>query len=161
MIKTVYILDRGYLNAIAIYSLGMVGSLCSMLHFRRKSKFKISESAVISTNWDKLKKIGISSLNVAAFQIILSSYFIFWNTFPDTVAVYNPFKAQIGLRGVTFFQAFLIFSMGYIIVISLVLNSLWFTGPKSKSSLTMFEFSKVIHFLKKIFKKKNFYFNPK
>lgn len=143
MIKTVYVLDRGYLNAIAIYSLGMVGSLCAMLHFRRKSKFKVSESSVIATNWGLLKRNGLSSLNLAAFQIILSSYFVFWNTFPDTVAVYNPFKAQIGLRGVTFFQAFMIFSLAYIIVISLILNSLWFTGPRANSSKTMFEFSKV------------------
>lgn len=143
-----YVLDRGYLNAIAIYSLGMVGSLCSMIHFRRKSKFKISESSIIATNWEKLKKNGLSSMNLAAFQIILSSYFIFWNTFPDTVAVYNPFRAQIGLRGVTFFQAFMIFSLAYVIIISLILNSLWFTGPKSNSSRTMFEFSKV-NFLNK------------
>lgn len=54
VIKTVYIMDRGYLNSLAIYSLGMVGSLCSMIHFRRLSKFKISESSEISTNFKKL-----------------------------------------------------------------------------------------------------------
>ena len=33
---------------------------------------------------------------------MVSSFFIFWNTFPDSVAVYNPFRSEIGLRGVTY-----------------------------------------------------------
>ena len=52
--KTVYTMDRGFLNALAIYSLGMVGSLCAMLNFRSKAKFKISESSNIITDYDKL-----------------------------------------------------------------------------------------------------------
>ena len=143
MIKTVYVLNRGSLNALAIYSIGMVGSLYAMLHFRSKAKFKISESSVVTTDFNKLRKNGISSLNRAALLICIGSYFIFWNTFPDSVAVYNPFRAEIGLRGVTYKQAFFIFAMAYLIVLTLIRNSLWFTGPKSKSSKDMHEFSKV------------------
>jgi len=143
VIKTVFIMDRGYLNALAIYSLGMVGSLCSMLHFRRLSKFKISESSEITTNFSKLRSNGLISINLAAVQIMISSFFVFWNTFPDSVAVYNPFRSEIGLRGVLYEDAFFIFSMGFIIIISLVLNSIWFTGPLSKTQKNLHEFSNV------------------
>jgi Na+/H+-translocating membrane pyrophosphatase len=83
--------------------------------------------------------------------IIIGSYFIFWNTFPDSVAVYNPFRAEIGLRGVTYKEAFWIFSLGYLVMITLIINSLWFTGPTSSAYKSMREFSKVsfsLNFLK-------------
>ena len=70
MIKTVYELDRGYLNAIAVYSVGMVASLLAMLHFRSKAKFKRSESRIISTNYKEMRKNGLSTLNLASIFII-------------------------------------------------------------------------------------------
>lgn len=71
VIKTVFDLDRGYLNALAIYSLGMVGSLMAMVHFRRRAKFKSSESNDCTLNYKKLKQDGIWSMNLASFQIII------------------------------------------------------------------------------------------
>lgn len=40
-------------------------------------------------------------------------------------------------------DAFFVFSLSYLIVLVLVLNSLWYTGPKSKSYKSIHEFSKV------------------
>ena len=136
-------MDRGYLNALAIYSLGMVGSLCSMLLFRTKAKFKVSEGSSFSTDYDKLKQNGLSSVNLAALMIIASSFVIFWNTFPDSVAIYNPFNSEIGLRGIVYEDAFFIFSISYLVILALIVNSLWYTGPKSKAYKDMHEFSKV------------------
>ena len=39
--RSVYLLDRGYLNSVAITSLGMVGTLIAMLLFRNWNKFKV------------------------------------------------------------------------------------------------------------------------
>jgi hypothetical protein len=71
VIKTVFELDRGFLNALAIYALGMVGSLMAMVHFRRKAKFKSSDSASCTLNYVKLKKDGLQSMNLACIQIII------------------------------------------------------------------------------------------
>jgi len=122
-----------------------------MIYFRKKAKFKKSEPITVSTDYGILKKNGLLSLNLAAILIIFSSYFVFLNTFPDSVAVYNPFRSEIGLRGVTYKEAFWIFSLAYLVVISLILNSLWFTGPRSGASQSMKEFSRVsfsLNFLK-------------
>lgn len=143
VIKTVYMLDRGYLNAPAIYSLGMVGSLCSMIYFRRSIKDKLTENFAFLASFEKLKYSGLVAINLAAFQIIVSSFLIFWNTFPDSVAVYNPFRSEIGLRGVTYTHAFFIFSMSYIIVIVLIMTSMRYTGPRSSSVKSITEFSSV------------------
>jgi hypothetical protein len=67
----VFDLDRGYLNALAIYALGMVGSLMAMVHFRRKAKFKSSDSNSCTLNYKKLKTDGIQSMNLASIQIII------------------------------------------------------------------------------------------
>lgn len=42
--RSVYLLDRGFLNSVAIYSIGMVGSLVAMLVFRNLNKFKQSDA---------------------------------------------------------------------------------------------------------------------
>jgi len=66
VIKTVYMLDRGYLNAPAIYALGMVGSLAAMIHFRRNIKCEISENFALMTSYDNLRSNGLVSINLAA-----------------------------------------------------------------------------------------------
>lgn len=92
MIKPVFILDRGYLNAPAIYSLGMLASLIAMLWFRSKNKFKTSEQQEYNNNHEKMKSNGLKAIHLSAFLIAVSCYIIFWNTFPDSIAVFNPFK---------------------------------------------------------------------
>lgn len=114
-----------------------------MIHFRSKAKFKISESHSMSNNYFKLRKNGLRAINLAAMMIIFSTFIIFFNTFPDSIAVFNPFRAEIGLRGVTYQEAFFIFTNSYLIIIVLILNSLWFTGPWSLPYKSIFEFSKV------------------
>lgn len=59
------------------------------------------------------------------------------------MAVYNPFRSEIGLRGVLYEDAFFIFSIAYFVVLALIINSLWYTGPKASASKSMHEFSKV------------------
>ena len=66
VIKTVYMLDRGYLNAPAIYALGMVGSLAAMIHFRRNIKCKLTENFALMTSFEKLRSNGLVAINLAA-----------------------------------------------------------------------------------------------
>jgi hypothetical protein len=127
----VFVLDRGYLNAPAIYSLGMLASLVAMLYFRSKNKFKISDQQEYHNNFKKMKNNGLNAIHLSAFLIAVSCYVIFWNTFPDSIAVFNPFKQKLGLRGVDFIKAHGMFCMSYIVVIVLVYNSIHFTGPRS------------------------------
>lgn len=128
-----FVLDRGYLNAPAVYSLGMLASLISMLWFRSKNKFKTSEQQAYNSNFIKMKKNGLRAIHLSAFLIALSCYVIFWNTFPDAIAVYDPFHKKLGLRGVDYLKAFGMFCLSYMVVISLVYNSIHFTGPRSQS----------------------------
>lgn len=141
--KPIYILDRGYLNSIAVYSLGMLASLISMLRFRKKNKFKVSEEKDYYMNYDRLKNLGLDAVYLSGFLIIGSCYLVFWNTFPDAIAVFNPFKSKLSMRGITPKESFLIFSISFILIIALVKNSLHFTGPMSNSFRAINEFSKV------------------
>lgn len=143
MLKPVYILDRGYLNSIAVYSMGMLASLLAMLYFRKRNKFKVSEVKDYYMNYDRMKNHGLSALYLSAFLIIISCYVVFWNTFPDSIAVFNPFKAKLGLRGITPLESFGLFSISFILILTLVKNSLHFTGPKSEAFKSISEFSKV------------------
>lgn len=70
VIKTVFDLDRGYTNALAIYSMGMIGSLIAMVNFRRKAKFKLSETNDCTLNYTKLRKDGVQSMFLAGAIIL-------------------------------------------------------------------------------------------
>ena len=50
-----------------------------------------------------------------------------WNTFPDSIAIYNPFTKTINHRNLIYLDAFLIFMLSFLIVLALVVNSLLFT----------------------------------
>ena len=141
--KPVYILSRGYLNGVAVYSMSMLGSLIAMLSFRRRNKFKSSEMANYINNFKKMKSNGLCTLYLAALLVTASCYIIFWNTFPDSIAVFNPFKAKLGIKGVEYDEAFLIFTLAFFMVLVLTLNSIKFTGPSGNSFKSIQEFSKV------------------
>lgn len=143
MLKPIYVLDRGYLNAIAVYSLGMLASLIAMLHFRKRNKFKASEEQELFMNYDRLKSHGLRTLYLSGFLITLSCYVVFWNTFPDSIAVFNPFKAKLSLRGISPIESFGLFTLSFVLIIVLVKNSLHFTGPKSEAFRSLNEFSRV------------------
>lgn len=114
-----------------------------MLYFRKKAKFKISESYTMSNNYSKLRENGLKCLNFSALLISISSFLVFYNTFPDSIAIFNPFRVEIGLRGVNYKDTFFIFVISYSIIWTLIKNSLWFTGPWSRSYKSIVEFSKV------------------
>ena len=143
MLKPIYILNRGYLNAIAVYSLGMFSALLAMLYFRRANKFKTSEMREYFSNFKKMKSNGFWTIFISASLTTFSCYTIFWNTFPDYIAVFNPFKGKLGLRNIDYLQSFLIFSLSIALIIILIINSLHFTGPASHSFRRLEEFSKV------------------
>lgn len=46
--KGIYKENKGYLNGLAIYSVGLLGSLISMLYFRYMNKFKRVDSFSVS-----------------------------------------------------------------------------------------------------------------
>jgi hypothetical protein len=128
VIKPVYILARGYLNAPAIYSLGMLACLISMLYFRNKNKFKVSQQQAYMNNLEMMESTGMKTIHLSAFLITIFSYIVFWNTFPDLIAVFNPFKKQLGVKNVDYLKSFGMFVMSYIIIFVLVKTSLFFTG---------------------------------
>ena len=80
-----------------------------------------------------MKSNGVWAIHLSAFLIACACYVIFWNTFPDSIAVFNPFKKKLGLKGIDYLKAFGIFCMSYIVVMVLVQNSIHFTGPRSAS----------------------------
>jgi hypothetical protein len=57
------------MNALTIYSVGMLGSLFSMVNFRRKSKFMNSEADDHILNYNKMKSVGFNSMSLAFIQI--------------------------------------------------------------------------------------------
>jgi len=123
--------------------MSMLGSLIAMLYFRRSNKFKTSEMADYINNFKKMKSNGLWTIFIAASLVAGSCYIIFWNTFPDAIAVFNPFKAKLGIKGVEYDEAFLIFMLSFLLVLALVLNSIHFTGPASSPFRNIQEFSKV------------------
>ena len=56
--RSVYLLDRGFQNSLAIYSFGMTGSLIAMLIFRRSNKGRLSSANEFNV---KLKSMKINA----------------------------------------------------------------------------------------------------
>lgn len=143
VIKYVYIYDAGFLNGIAIYCLGMVGSLLSMINFRYFSYFKFAETKSFFTSVKQLRMSGMKAILLSGLFILIGSFFILFNTFPDSVSVYNPFRRDIAMRGVKYFDVFIIICTSFVINLALVINSIYFTDPLSHASKSLQEFSKV------------------
>ncbi len=141
--RSVYLLDRGFLNAVAIYSFGMLGSLIAMLFFRKMNKFKMSDSNAINVNMKKMRKNGLISILMSFVIGSVGALFVMWNTFPDSIAVYDPFEKKISLRNLNNIDSFFMFITSILIVLSLIFNSLFFTIENSKSMKNMIESSKV------------------
>lgn len=131
VIKYVYVYDRGFLNGLAIYSIGMVGSLISMINFRHFSFFKHTQSRSFFSGVKTLRISGLKAMLLSAAFVLGGSFLILLTYFPDSVAVYNPFRRNIAMRGVTYIDTFIIIAFSFLINLSLVLNSIFFTDPLS------------------------------
>lgn len=73
----------------------------------------------------------------------VGALFIMWNTFPDSIAVYNPFERKIELRNLNNIDSFFMFITSSLIVIGLIFNSLMFTINNSQSMKNVIENSKI------------------
>ena len=143
VIKYVYVYDRGFLNGLAIYSIGMVGSLISMINFRYFSYFKFTQSKSFFTGVKTLRLSGFKAIFISAAFIILGALLVLGVTFPDSISVYNPFRKDVAMRGVTYSDTFIIIVFSFLINLSLVLNSIFFTDPLSIPNRSVEEFTKV------------------
>lgn len=141
--RNVYLLDRGFLNSTAIYSVGMAASLVGMIYFRNSNRFKASDANEFVHKMKKMQNNGIIAIFISAIIISAGTFLILWITFPDSVAVYNPFIKAINTRGLIYFDGWIIFSLSFIIVLALVVNSLLFTVPNTRTMKSMQESSKV------------------
>ena len=121
----------------------MVGSLVAMLVFRNMNKFKLSDSNEFSNKQKTLQNNGIVCILISGAITTFGALFIMWNTFPDSIAIYNPFTKSIGHRNLIYLDAFLIFMLSFLIVLSLIINSLIFTVNNTKTMKSMTESSKV------------------
>jgi hypothetical protein len=101
--KTVYITERGWLNSLAILSFGMLSCLIGTLVFRKISRIKHSESYTYTT---KMCSNGFYTMFVSSALVSGLCFLVFYNTYPDSIAVYNPFEREISLRGVTYSDSF-------------------------------------------------------
>ena len=141
--RSVYLLDRGFLNSVAIYSVGMVGSLVAMLVFRNMNKFKASDTKGFRNKVQVMQRNGLVCILISAVITSAGAFFIMWNTFPDSIAIYNPFTKSISHRHLIYMDAFIIFMLSFLIVLALVINSLVFTTGQSRTMKSMTESSKV------------------
>lgn len=141
--RSVYMLDRGFLNSVAIYSVGMSGSLIAMLVFRNMNKFKLSDANEFNQKMKVMQNNGLICIFISAGITTAGALFIMWNTFPDSIAIYNPFTKSISHRNLIYLDAFLIFLLSFFIVLGLVINSLLFTVSNTRTMKSMTESSKV------------------
>ena len=84
-----YLTDRGWLNSIAILAFGQLGCLGAIITFRKISKIKKSDSFHYE---DWLFKNGFFIIFFSAFLTTAMSSIVFYNTYPDSIAVFNPFE---------------------------------------------------------------------
>lgn len=143
MIKPVLELGRGVLNSPTIYAMSMVATLLSTLWFRSRNKFKRSEQVEYNNNFTRMDRNGMNSIHLAAILICASCYTILWKTFPDRIAVFNPFEKKLGVTNVDYLMATGIFCLSYLIIYVLVKNSVHFTGPRSESFKKIREYAKL------------------
>lgn len=141
--RSVYLLDRGFLNSVAIYSVGMAGSLIAMLVFRNMNKSKVSDAREFSNKVQAMQRSGLICICISALITTAGAFFIMWNTFPDSIAIYNPFTKSISHRHLIYMDAFIIFMLSFLIVLALVINSLLFTVGNTRTMKSMNESSKI------------------
>lgn len=141
--KAVYTLDRGFLNAVTIYSFGMIGTLVSMAIFKNQNKLKNSDSAEYSLNVSRMRSSGIKAILISILLSSVGAFFIMWNCFPDSIAVYNPFEKKIHIRNLNNIDSFIMFATSGLVVLALVANSLLFTRQDSSPMKSLFEASKI------------------
>ena len=121
----------------------MLGTLLSMLYFQKVNKLKLSDSLESTSNLQKMKTNGLKTVGMAIVITSLGALFVMWNTFPDSIAVYNPFEKKIELRNLNNVDSFIMFIGAAMIVLCLVLNSLFFTSKTSKTLKAIAESSKI------------------
>ena len=90
-----------------------------------------------------MRKNCLYSVFSAILISSLGALFIMWNTFPDSIAVYNPFEKKISLRNLNNIDSFFMFLTSSLIVVALILNSLKFTTKSSNTVKSMIESSKI------------------
>lgn len=126
--RSVYLLDRGFLNGTAIYSVGMLGALAAIELFRRLNRYQISDSCEFSAKLARMRRSAVLCVLLAVGVTSLGAFLVMWNTFPDAIAVYDPFERKIALRNLNSMDSFLMFLTSALIVLALMANSLFFTG---------------------------------
>jgi len=141
--QDIYEEGRGFLNSFAIYSIGIIASIIGMLYFRKQNQFKYSEESSYLRNFSRLRRVGVLTVLLSFVLIIPCSFGVFVNTFPDLIAIYDPFKGKLGLHNIDYRIAFLIFALSFVMILTLIINSLWYTGPRSSASASVQEFSKI------------------
>lgn len=114
-----------------------------MIYFQKSNKLKLSDSNEFSINMQKMRNNGIKSIIMSACTASVGALFIMWNTFPDSIAVYNPFERKIELRNLNNIDSFVMFLTSSLIVFSLIINSLLFTIKSTRSMKNMMESSKI------------------
>ena len=90
-----------------------------------------------------MKKNGFISIMISLSISSLGALFIMWNTFPDSIAVYNPFEKKISLRNLNNIDSLIMFMTSSLIVLALIFNSLFFTSMNSNAMKNIIESSKV------------------
>lgn len=93
--RTIFLLDRGFLNGMAVYGVGLLGSFINILNFNFLSKKKFSDSNEFSVNLSDFTKNAFISIFVSSFVVLVGVLVVFSITFPDYIAVYDPFEKRI------------------------------------------------------------------
>ena len=143
MLKSVYLTDKGFLNIFAILSFGILGGLLGMLYFRKISHIMHSDMAEMSQEHTKVAYKGFMTILVPGVLTSQLSYLIFYNTYPDSIGVYNPFVENVTIRGLTYIDSFKLFSLSFLIIQALTINSFIFTSPNSSPIKNMLQVSNV------------------
>ena len=90
-----------------------------------------------------MKRNGLKSIIMSASTVAIGALFVMCNTFPDSIAVYNPFERKIELRNLNNIDSFIMFLTAGLIVFALIINSLYFTLKNSSAQKHLAESSKV------------------
>lgn len=98
-----------------------------MIIFKKKNKLRTSDSAEYAVNLSRMRWNGLKAIFISFFLSSIGAFFIMWNCFPDSIAVYNPFEKKIHIWNLNNIDSFFMFITSSLVVISLIINSLTFT----------------------------------
>ena len=118
--RAIYLLNRGYLNGIAILAGGCLSAFLSIRYFQ---KMKLTMRNI------KLKAFCVLLLNIVITMLL--SLIIVAISFPDSISVYNPFIKQINVRNIGYLKSYLMLEVSVLLLLGVVMNSLVFTSPQS------------------------------